>query len=46
MKHKVVKATPLDEIALGSAGFAPCPGDGCNTDQGGCPHDAGCGQDC
>ena len=23
-----------------------CQGDGCNADQGGCTHDATCGQDC
>lgn len=43
---EVVDAKLPHELILGVEGFSGCPGDGCNDDQGGCPHDAGCGQDC
>lgn len=41
VRHAVLPA----ELMLGSPG-ASCPGDGCNSDQGGCTGDASCGQDC
>lgn len=44
---RVVDAVLPEELvlSLGTAS-APCPGDDCNDDQGGCTHDASCGQDC
>lgn len=43
----VVDAVLPEELVLNlGVASAPCPGDGCNDDQGGCPHDASCGQDC
>ena len=42
---RVVDAILPEELVLGAVS-ASCPGDGCNTDQGGCTHDASCGQDC
>jgi len=35
-----------EEIVLGTDAVGPCEGDGCNSDQGGCTGDAGCGQHC
>ena len=43
---QVVQARLPAELQLGAVGVSGCPGDGCNADQGGCAHDAGCGQDC
>lgn len=49
---RVVNAVLPAELALKPSGrlsAGPCPGDGCNDDQGGhddCPSDASCGQDC
>ncbi len=45
----VAEAVLPTELVLNSrkGNFSPCPGDGCNSDQGGCyPSDASCGQDC
>ena len=42
----VVRAVLPEELVLGVKGLSSCPGDGCNSDQGGCTGDAGCGQDC
>jgi len=42
---QIVTVTAPPELELGLAG-SNCPGDGCNSDGGGCTHDAGCGQDC
>lgn len=47
---RVVDAVLPAELALkpgGRLSAGPCPGDGCNDDQGGCEAgDASCGQDC
>lgn len=43
---KVAKAILPGELFLDAQGYSGCPGDGCNDDQGGCMHDASCGQDC
>lgn len=42
---KVVKAILPKELVL-DVGGCDCSGDDCNSDQGGCTHDASCGQDC
>ena len=44
--QKAVEAVLPDELVLGGKNFSDCPGDGCNSDSGGCSSDAGCGQDC
>lgn len=48
VEFRVVDAVLPSELVLKpSTSRGPCPGDGCNTDQGGCyPSDASCGQDC
>ncbi|KKU38145.1 MAG: hypothetical protein UX53_C0035G0003 [Candidatus Azambacteria bacterium GW2011_GWB2_46_37] len=46
LEIKVAQAVLPDELVLGIQGYSGCPGDGCNADQGGCTHDASCGQDC
>lgn len=48
VEFKVVDAVLPSELVLGpSTSRGPCPGDGCNSDQGGCDAgDASCGQDC
>lgn len=44
---QVVDAVLPGELVLNlGAASMPCPGDDCNSDQGGCTHDASCGQDC
>lgn len=45
-KITVVEAVLPIEIKLYSTTAGSCNGDGCNSDQGGCTHDAGCGQHC
>ncbi len=44
----VAQAILPEELSLGLSDYSgsSCPGDGCNSDQGGCTHDASCGQDC
>jgi len=42
---KITQAVLPEELVLGVSQF-PCPGDDCNSDQGGCNGDANCGQDC
>ncbi|MDP2638799.1 MAG: hypothetical protein Q8P06_01365 [Candidatus Azambacteria bacterium] len=42
---RVVDAVLPEELVL-DLEVGPCAGDGCNSDQGGCTHDASCGQDC
>lgn len=46
----VVNAVLPQELALLTgaplAALAPCNGDDCNSDSGGCDSDASCGQDC
>lgn len=48
VEFRVVDAVLPSELVLRpSTSYGPCPGDGCNSDQGGCsPSDASCGQDC
>ena len=51
MKIRVVDAIFPRELELQprtslSGSMSSCPGDGCNSDQGGCESDASCGQDC
>ncbi len=41
----IVDAVLPEELILDS-GIGPCSGDDCNSDSGGCTHDAACGQDC
>jgi len=43
----VVDAILPEELELSmSSCVGTCQGDGCNSDTGGCPSDASCGQDC
>lgn len=50
MEIRVVNAIFPKELELqpraSLSGLTSCPGDGCNSDQGGCEGDASCGQDC
>ena len=51
MEIRVVDAIFPRELELQprtslSGSISLCPGDGCNSDQGGCESDASCGQDC
>lgn len=43
---RIVDAILPEELVLDVGVSASCPGDDCNDDQGGCTHDASCGQDC
>jgi len=43
---QVVSAVLPTELVLGISGYSGCQGDDCNSDDGGCQHDASCGQDC
>jgi len=46
MDEKILRAELPEELFMGATAQPGCNGDGCNSDQGGCTHDADCGQDC